>query len=208
VPHWLFSLLLYAGMVLFIFAVILLISCPAVQAGFPALRDHGFLKILLGGFVCFTVWPITRSIVRKHAQEAAIPRLYKAVARGDIGAVKALLEEGCDVDATADRDETALTLAAREGQLEIVRLLIDAGAKVNFENDVTPLHCAAKGGHMEVARALLDSGAAVNAKCSVGDSIGETPYDWAAEKNRAEIMDLLRRYGGHPEKGIQSGDIR
>jgi ankyrin repeat protein len=36
----------------------------------------------------------------------------------------------------------------------------------------------------------------VNAKDSRKDSRGETPLDWAIEKNYTEIAALLRKHGG------------
>jgi ankyrin repeat protein len=57
---------------------------------------------------------------------------------------------------------------------------------------VSPLHYAAYYGEKEVAELLIAKGADVNAK----DEDGETPLDWAIEKNHTETADLLRKHSG------------
>jgi ankyrin repeat protein len=57
---------------------------------------------------------------------------------------------------------------------------------------MTPLHAAASIGLKEVVEFLIANGALVNAK----DRVGETPLDFAINKNRTETADLLRKHGG------------
>ena len=57
--------------------------------------------------------------------------LHEAAEKNDIAKVKALLEEGADVNKRDESNKTALCIAAREGNEEIVKLLIDNGADVN-----------------------------------------------------------------------------
>ena len=55
--------------------------------------------------------------------------------------------------------KTALHYAAENGQLEVLRLLIDNGTDVNTAKTIfgkTALHSAVCGGHLEVMRLLLD----------------------------------------------------
>ena len=58
---------------------------------------------------------------------------------------------------------TALMLAAKEGQLDIVVGLLDRGADVNWMDkyQLSPLMLAAKNGHEEVVTALLNQGSDV-----------------------------------------------
>ncbi|KAF3921062.1 Ankyrin-3 [Arthrobotrys entomopaga] len=69
--------------------------------------------------------------------------------------------------------KTALHKYAREGDLEMVRLLIDQGRKVNAlaEGDTTPLHLAVLGGHEKVVRLLLKNGADASAASKDGRTI-------------------------------------
>ncbi|GAA6059601.1 hypothetical protein JCM10212_005100 [Sporobolomyces blumeae] len=61
---------------------------------------------------------------------------------------------------------TALIGAATTGNLEIVQMLIGAGADVTAANDkgVTALHYAASKGHVNVGRLLIEKGADINAR--------------------------------------------
>ena len=75
------------------------------------------------------------------------------------------------------RGWTALHHAAATGQVEMLRLLIDAGGDVNVraQDGWTPLHCAAYWGHEEAAQLLLDQGAEVD----LPDNNGRTPLQVA-----------------------------
>merc|ERR1740117_1585 len=65
---------------------------------------------------------------------------------------------------TATKDD--LILAAENGQTEIVRKLIDAGADLNYQNgnEFTALVMATWHGHTEIARLLIDAGTNVDVK--------------------------------------------
>ena len=61
-----------------------------------------------------------------------------------------------------------LFLAARAGNLDLVRAFLDTGVNVNIKtgNGFTPLHTAASWGHLNVAKELIARGADVNALSS------------------------------------------
>ena len=72
--------------------------------------------------------------------------LHEAIREGDIKRVEALLlsSNGADANKQDNDGEAPLHCAAYNGHLEIVKLLLDAGADVNMQdNMVTPLHWAA-----------------------------------------------------------------
>lgn len=83
--------------------------------------------------------------------------LMRFAESSDLLAVKWLLENGALVDQTST-GETALFSAIRTDNLELIRLLIDAGANVNqYDVDMcVPLHCTQS---IESAALLLDRGA-------------------------------------------------
>jgi ankyrin repeat protein len=113
-------------------------------------------------------------------------------------ALETLLDAGANINARTTKGDVALTLAARKGQVEWVRVLIDRGADVNAKDSVgsTALIDAAQFGHSdeeatEVVRMLLSAGADV----SVKDGLGQTALQVAKEEHRSEMVALLRKAG-------------
>jgi len=101
-------------------------------------------------------------------------------------------------------------MAAANGHVEIVKLLVEAGADVGTENaeGSTPLHWACLNGHVGIVDYLLDKGA----KLSACNKAGKTPFDEALLRSQKEVLDYLEerhdREGGDdddeedPEKDI------
>ena len=89
-------------------------------------------------------------------------------------------------------------VAAYENQLEVVMLLIAAGAEVDKASDTgaTPLHIATDRGFAGVASALIAAGADVNK--ARGDGI--TPLYVAAHENHLEVVKLLIAAGADVNK--------
>src|SRR5262249_7809761 len=98
-------------------------------------------------------------------------------------------------DATADDRHRALALAAALGQVEAVRLLLDAGEDPNRFNPKgthahsTPLHQAVWSNHMHVVKLLIERGARLDIKDTVWSG---TPLGWAEYGGRKEIAEYLR----------------
>src|SRR5215210_3853413 len=81
-------------------------------------------------------------------------------------AVRLLLERGADPNLRACHDEFKVkpihSAAANRGSVEIVRLLLDAGAEVDAEQPggFRAIDSARQEGHLELERLLLERGAA------------------------------------------------
>ncbi len=67
--------------------------------------------------------------------EGQVP-LIEAVRQADLGAVRALLDQGVDVDASTVDGTTALHWAVQRDAEEAATLLIQAGADVSATSDV------------------------------------------------------------------------
>jgi len=120
--------------------------------------------------------------------------IHIAVRVGHIEAVKQHLAAGTDVNAKdGEWGYTLLHSAVGGGHKDVAELLIAEGADVNAKwgewDQLTPLHRASRQGHKEIVELLIANGADVNVK----DFFGETPLDWANDK---ETADLLRKHGG------------
>jgi len=93
--------------------------------------------------------------------------------------------------------EERLLSAARDGQLEVVRTLLEEGADVNAArgDGLTALHLAAEGGHRAVAEALVAAGAAVDAGTRIG---GYTSLHVAARAGHGAVVLGLLEAGADP----------
>lgn len=100
---------------------------------------------------------------------------------------------------------TPLTVASRNGQLEVVKLLLTRNvANVNEQTEIfwssnwgpfrdggwTPLGLAASSGHIEVVRYLIERGASTSKK----DGRNYRAIDWAKQRNQREIILLLEMH--------------
>jgi len=84
---------------------------------------------------------------------------------GDREAVRALLQEGADVNAAQGDGMTALHWAALSGDLDLAKMLLYAGANVKASTRLgafTPLALASKSGHGSMVSTLLEAGANPN----------------------------------------------
>ena len=88
---------------------------------------------------------------------------------------------------------SSLHLATCNNDLEVLELLLNAGADVEAKNadGETPLHQAAKNGHADAIKALKEAGADVEAK----NADGETPLHLAAKNGHADAIKALKEAG-------------
>jgi len=89
--------------------------------------------------------------------------------------------------------QTALGLAARDGRMDVVRLLLEGGARINNQDShgQTPLFLAATHCQHEVVRVLLEADAALE----LPTIQGQTPLFGAAIKGDAKIVLMLIHAG-------------
>ncbi|KAK6440993.1 hypothetical protein LTR95_002776 [Oleoguttula sp. CCFEE 5521] len=116
--------------------------------------------------------------------------LYHACSFGLYHAASTLVADGADIDAPGSRfGGTALHGATFRGHVEIMEMLLKAGADANKADhqQISPLHSAAVLDDASIIRMLLRYGASSEVK----DSGGETPLDWAAHAGQSTLLRLL-----------------
>jgi ankyrin repeat protein len=120
--------------------------------------------------------------------------LLLAAMRGDVEAVRELLDGGADANFRQEDGWTGLILAAVNGHFTVVRALLEKGVDVDSQENLmgqTALIWAAKGGQKAIVKTLLEAGAKVNAR----DKFGGTALTRAASNGQAEIVETLLEAG-------------
>lgn len=90
---------------------------------------------------------------------------------------------------------TALHVAAEEGRIGVVNLLLAAGAHLDARaggTGQTPLHRVVAAKRLEMVRRLLDAGADVTTR---DEQLGATPAGWSKHLGADEIAAL---FGSRP----------
>lgn len=107
-----------------------------------------------------------------------------------------------DADCSVHVGITPLMVAAQYGQLEVVRVLVEAGARINYDDArrTTPLHAAAEGGNIEVARFLLEHGADLTASSYQGTALHR-----AAMHGKLGMVKFLIESGGQVNEAAHGG---
>ena len=90
--------------------------------------------------------------------------LTDAIGKGDIDAVRNVLNKGGSVNSMGPGKTPALHLAISMGHIDIARLLIEKKANLGARDDMgsTALHEAAYRQYFELVRLLVEKGAKVN----------------------------------------------
>src|SRR5204862_433013 len=130
--------------------------------------------------------------------------LFNAAFDGDLKKVKLILEEDKQfhhIDINKGNEEggtTSLFVAAENGHLEVVKLLIEYKSVVNTptKDGRTPLMGAAGKGCLEVVQLLLQNGADINCKW-----YGRTAVEVAHDAGEKKILNLLKEVKVRQLKG-------
>ncbi|CBJ27731.1 Ankyrin [Ectocarpus siliculosus] len=128
--------------------------------------------------------------------------VHAAALNGDVEDVRRYIAGSGDPNILNDAGITPLHSAAVQGQWEVIRVLVAAGADTDLKvcrdggkggatHDASPLLLAVVGGHLEAARVLLEGGAEVGAK----NSKGLTPLHVSCLKPNPEMVSLLLLWG-------------
>ena len=94
--------------------------------------------------------------------------------------------------------------AAREGNLEHIRLLMEQGVDKDQSNSfgTTPLFYASRDGHFDVVQYLVEQGASVDKSCEAS----YTPLLGAVIRGHLEITRYLLDQGANRDKGSNAGE--
>ena len=149
-------------------------------------------------------------VMRKDGKEAKLFDYWVACAEGCYREVELYLESGMPAnEAKLGRHDnisrTPLALAALNGHVEVMKLLLRYNADVNLLDNRgrTALHVAASKGHVEACSLLLKHGSRI----FDGDFQGNTALHLAAMGNHVDTVDLLAFQGQELSRSITSDRI-
>ncbi len=147
--------------------------------------------------------PLGLALVLVGAGVADPPPLIEAAKDGDWETVRALVEQGADVTATAPDGATALHWASYWDDVETAELLIRANAYVSAANELgaTPLWIASLNGSARMVRSLLAAGADPN----VALLSGEAPIMTASRTGNPQVVEQLLAAGADPNISATRG---
>jgi ankyrin repeat protein len=117
--------------------------------------------------------------------------LHQAGMKGNTSIARILIERGADIHAVNRDNQTPLAISISTDDRELIQLLIDSGANVNYRCGTgyidTPLHAAAFYNNLIAAQILIDAGADLNTVACCGN----TPVLIAAMKGYGEMVNFL-----------------
>ncbi|MFO0556629.1 MAG: ankyrin repeat domain-containing protein [Polyangiales bacterium] len=122
--------------------------------------------------------------------------LMTAVGAEQIESVQLLLARGASPNAADSYHGHTIFVAIEKGNVEIVRMLLDAGARTDVlakQSGDTPLTAAAKTGNVEMVRMMLEKGADVLAKNRDGEDA--LAFLAARKELRREFASVLEKHG-------------
>lgn len=155
---------------------------------------RSFFTVPIGGPRAFFALCVLTALILSPVQRAdadPVDDLRRAVEASDYAGVQTALAAGADIDARIEdkRGRSALIMAAESGDAQMVRLLLEAGANIEFttKRGRHALHRALYG-NAETMKVLLEAGADVNAP----DKRDNRPINIAvSEENMQEMVKLL-----------------
>lgn len=129
--------------------------------------------------------------------------VFDAARTGDTLAIKAMVLINVDtVNSTNPSGHSALILACYNHQSEVVKLLLQNGADVNYcFSQGSAIHGASFKGHLDIIKLL----AGYQAEIDQPDQNGSTPLIYATLFRHNEVASFLFLHGADPTKKDNTG---
>lgn len=157
--------------------------------------------IVLFSWVIFLGTPFSGS-AQTPSDGLTVETFFNALHQNDTNTISKMLEANTNLVRAVYAGRLPITVAAGDGSLQIVALLLHYGADVNVQNDtwntgnmrLTPLEAAIESGNIDLCKLLLEAGANPN----VESGRGESALHYAFSYHRTEVAGWLLDYGADP----------
>ena len=90
------------------------------------------------------------SPIPENDDELHLPELVYWASLGELAEVEKSLGNGVDVNSTDDEGYSALQAAAENGYLDVVKLLVEHGANVQYTAEYSALELAEMAGNIDI----------------------------------------------------------
>jgi ankyrin repeat protein len=154
---------------------------------------------LIKGFIIALVFSLPMAAFAELNSDQQV-EYTDALGTGNVKVVQKYLNEGVNIN-----DKyfawSALQIAANKGQLEIIKMLVEKGAEIDYRHPITKmtsLHLAAFDGYEDVVKYLLSKGSDPNLKLRGGVSIVRAVRDTGNTK----MVEILMA-GGAKDDGCE-----
>ena len=191
----------------------LLNSCPRLQLVASVSRNHPNARRprvnsasdeIVGIHGISTAVPNPSNSGLRNRTTKSNSTIWKAAEEGDVEEIERHIESGVDVNAYSPSHGTPLSVAAYNGNTDVVRSLLRRRAKVNngfAGRHETALHSAAERGYETIVLCLLDHGADLNAQVS-----GVSALHVASLRGHWNVVRILVNFGAEEE--VSSNSMR
>ncbi len=124
-----------------------------------------------------------------------VDKFVTAAAKGEYSKVVSYVKKGVVIDGKNQARWTALAYACKYNHLDIVKFLIENGAKINetVNTGSTPLAVALLSGYFDIADYLIKHNADINKT----DIMGMSPLMWAVKDGNLKIIQYLIEHGAN-----------
>ncbi|CAK0832846.1 unnamed protein product [Prorocentrum cordatum] len=150
-----------------------------------------------------------RDLLRSHpdavdkANNKGFTPVFIAAQKGQVEALKVLVEAKANLDKARNIDATPVSIAAHKGHVEALKVLVEAKANLDkaMNDGATPVFMAALQGHVEALKVLVEAKA--NLDKAMND--GATPVFMAAQKGQVETLKVLVEAKANLDKARNDG---
>ncbi len=144
-----------------------------------------------------------RTLVPSEPISLMTTELIAALEGNQLNRVIQLLDQGININAVSENQETALILATMNDDIDTVTWLLKHGASVNLTDaaDRSALYYAAVQGNLSIAEQLLANGAQLQSS----SRLNKTPLMAAVHNNHLELARLLIDAGSDVNQQDHSG---